>query len=158
MQLKVIKENAGMDILHIHKAHVLSLLMITGCASTGVDLVAEGEVKVEYVPSHYAHIDWVSVHQEEDMLIISGELHERSHTIGFVPGHVDIEIISSTGDVLQQGYTRYHRFGRGKSGKFKFSIQFPGTIAQGSRIRVVHHPVSLQQAPRIYHHPDPGHE
>ncbi|MCP4409828.1 MAG: hypothetical protein GY807_19200 [Gammaproteobacteria bacterium] len=144
-----------MNILHIHKAHVLSLLMITGCASTGVDLVAKGEVKVEHVPSHYAHIHRISVRQEQEMLIILGELHERSHHAGFVPGHVDIEVISLDGDVLQTGYTRYHRFGRSKSGKFKFSIQFPGTISQGSRIRVVHHPVSLQQEPRILRHPDP---
>lgn len=144
-----------MKILHIHKAHVLSLLMITGCASTGVDLVAKGEVKVEHVPSSYAHIHRVSVHQEEEMLIILGELHGRSHRAVFVPGHVDIEVISLDGDVLQQGYTRYHRFGSRKSGKFKFSIKFPGTISQGSRIRVVHHPISLQPEPRIYRHPDP---
>jgi hypothetical protein len=146
-----------MKTLHFHLSHELGVLiavlvMTPGCASTGTDLVEQGEAKVEYIPSRYAHIHRVSVYQEEKTLLISGELHGRFHRKDFVPGHVDIEVISPDGDILQKGSTRYHRIGRTKS--LKFSIQFPDTIPQGSRIRVVHHPVFLQQEPRIFRHPD----
>jgi hypothetical protein len=146
-------ENIGMKILHIHKAHVLSLLMVIGCVSTGVDLVEQYDVKVEYVPSQYAYPHGVSVRQEEKMLIISGELQERPSRVGFVPGHVDIKVISLDGDVLQQGYTTFHRVGSRKSGKFEFSIQFPGTISQVSKIRVGHDPRRIKQEPQILRPP-----
>ncbi len=149
-----------MKMLQNYKAHVLSLLVMTGCVSTGNDLTEQSDVNVEYVHSQYAHIHGVAVRQEEKMLIISGELRERSPRVGYVPGHVDIKVISLDGDVLQQGYTTYRRVGRRESGKFEFSIQFPGTISQASKIRVGHDPLLVKdprlkkQEPQILRPPD----
>lgn len=152
-----------MKTLHCHVSHALgvliaTLVIITGCASTGADLVERGEVKVEYEPSHYAHFHRVSVRQEEGVLIVSGYLyrrshHKRPHRSAYVWGHVDVELVSSNGDVLQQGYTGFTRVGLRNSGKYKFSIQFSGTIPQGSGIRVVHHSDSWQLKPSVFRHP-----
>jgi hypothetical protein len=47
-----------MKTLHFHLSHELgvliaTLVMTTGCASTGTDLVEQGEVKLEYIPSRW---------------------------------------------------------------------------------------------------------
>lgn len=155
-----------MKTLHFHSSYALSILiatlvMITGCASTGADLVDRGEVKLELVHSDYARFHRVSVRQEEGVLNVSGYLYKRFHhkrldRTGFVWGHVNIEVVSSDGDILQQRSTRFTRVGLSKSGKFKFSVRLPGTIPQGGSISVVHRPDNLQLKPSVFLHPAPG--
>lgn len=154
-----------MKILRFHISHTLGILIatlaiITPCVSTGVDLVERGEVKVEYEPSHHTHFHRVSARPEKGEVIVSGYLYKRSHhrrslhRLGHTWGHVDIKVLSSGGDILQQGYTRYTRVGRSKSGKFNLSVRFPDAIPQGSSIRVIHHPDNLRLKSSAVFHPE----
>lgn len=133
---------------------IATLLIAAGCASTGVDLVKKGVITLEHLPSKYAHTHKVSVHQTQADIVISGELYDRFHQRGFIPGHVDIEILSPEDKILGQGISKYHRVGVGKSRKFELIIRPSVTVPQGSKIRIIHHPASLLEQ-RILRHPSP---
>lgn len=138
--------------IYILRMVISTLLITAGCASTGADLVKKGVITVEHIPSRYAHTHRVSVHQKGTDIVISGELYSRFHQPSFIPGHVDIEVISPEGKLLGQGIGKYYRVGgrKSKSRRFEFLMQLSANAPQGSKIRIVHHPASLQE-PRVSH-------
>lgn len=76
------------------------------CASNRVNLLKDGAVKLERIPSKGYYISHVDVYQYDDELVVHGNVKLRGHP-GTGTGHVDIAIVSSDGEVLEQISTLY---------------------------------------------------
>lgn len=104
---------------------------LSSCTSVQpADVVIEKET-----PSRY-RIENVLVTKVDTTVTVHGTLHSRSR--GSAPGHVDITFISTNGDVLHTVKTDYHR-GSLKARDYKFHVELPLALPDGSTVRIVHH-------------------
>jgi hypothetical protein len=117
---------------------IASILILQGCVAMPPDLVSEGKVNVETVPSTQGHVSKVSVLASETGIRVTGQVHGVSHKRGYIYGHVDIEVISPDGTIQWIEEFRYHNRG-GKSRTTSISVYIPVVVADGSTIRVIHH-------------------
>jgi len=118
--------------------------MVTGCTTTGKDLVRDDIVNIEQVSSTYATVTRTSVVQEGPDVVISGEVQRRASVWNLLSGHVNVEIVGPDGQVLKKTSVRYypssfdyHRL-RLTSGYATFSTRIKTTPPVGSSIRVTH--------------------
>jgi hypothetical protein len=75
--------------------------IVSGCATSRVNLVDTGAVSVEKIPSERIYISRVSVFQEGDELLVSGFV-KRRHSSGPGGGHVDIAIVGPDGGAVEK--------------------------------------------------------
>jgi len=115
-----------------------TIIILQGCAAMSPDLVSEGKVNVETVPSRQGHVSKVSVLASETGVRVTGQVHGLFHERGYIYGHVDIEVISPDGTMQWIEEFRYRNRG-GKSRTTPFSLDIPVVVADGSTIRVIHH-------------------
>ena len=125
---------------------VVTIAMGSGCGYGGRDLVRDGTVSVESVPSRYAHFGRVGVHQMNSQVVVSGELHKYSNGRGVTRGHVDGEVIGPDGVIIGRYQTNI-RPAHSKSRRIPFSFKFSGKLPASSTIRLVHHdaPITSEQ-------------
>jgi len=128
---------------------LLSLALNTaalGCTSLAPDLVSQGAVTVEHDPSRYSpHWSRVSVRRTESGTAISGEVHKRSFRRGKLSGHVDIEVVSPDGTILIKMTTPYgYSSSTGQIQRADFSAVLPVQVREGSTVRLIHHPVVVE--------------
>lgn len=119
-------------------AILITFSVTTGCAMTGKDLVRNNTVKVEKLSSKWGVVTYVSVVQEGDEVALRGEVRRRPIGQGSIPGHIDIEILDSSGSTLKQMSIDYGRLSR-KSRYAKFDAKLGIIPPSGSTIRVIHH-------------------
>jgi hypothetical protein len=67
-------------------------VVISGCATNRIDLVEEGIVSVETVPSKKVKILWTDVYQDGEDFVVYGVVQRRSHTSYPIKTHVDISV------------------------------------------------------------------
>lgn len=116
---------------------VLITLFIAGCAATGKDLVRDNTVQIEKVSSTWAAVRFVNVVQEDGEVTLRGEVVRRPVGRGPIPGHIDLEVIGSDGDVLEEAVIGYHRRSV-KSRYATFHATLNATPPRGSTVRVTH--------------------
>lgn len=112
-------------------------IVSTSCATTGKDLVRDGVVDIEKESSRYAMITLVSAMQEGADLLVRGELRRRHGGRSPIPGHIDVQIIGTTGEMLADASVGYHR----RSAKWRsasFYTRLETVPPPGSTIRVLH--------------------
>jgi hypothetical protein len=134
------------------KLRILFVIMIVSFGVTGwayaskcVNLLNNGKLKLEVVPSKGYYISKVHVNQVNDGIEITGAVKRRSYA-GKGGGHVDIAIISPEGDVLNELSTFYlprmihmKRIHTRESG---FEVYMPMIPPKGSKVRVALHRLS----------------
>ncbi|MHC4478221.1 MAG: hypothetical protein ACYTEL_21495 [Planctomycetota bacterium] len=116
---------------------------ISGCATDRVDLVKEGIVSVQTVPSKKVKILWTDVYQDGGDTVVYGALQRRSHTSYPLSTHVDIGIISPDGTTLHEIRTPDIHVARRIPGKginwTSFRVRIPGSVPKRSKIEMVVH-------------------
>jgi hypothetical protein len=136
-------------IMKAKKLKILFVIMIVSVGVTGwayalncVNLLNNGKLKLEVVPSKGYYISKVHVNQVDDGIEITGDVKRRSYA-GKGSGHIDIAIISPEGDVLKKLSTFYSprmipmkRIHMRESG---FEVYLPMIPPKGSRVRVALH-------------------
>ncbi|MGB7934588.1 MAG: hypothetical protein WCH04_20645 [Gammaproteobacteria bacterium] len=99
--------------ISIHTRTTIAFLtafgILAGCATVGKDLVRTDTVKIEKVSSAHGTVGPVSVIQERNEVTLRGEVRRRPFGPGPIPGHVELEVISPEGDVLQKCVIVYYR-------------------------------------------------
>lgn len=112
--------------------------VIVGCATKGKDLVRTDIVKIEKVHSSQGMFGPVSVIQDGKEVTLRGELRRRPFGPGPIPGHVDLELINSEGDVLQKCAIDYYRPSpESIYANFRATLK---AMPPGSTIRLIHDP------------------
>lgn len=118
-----------------------ALAALSGCASLPPDLAAGGNVALERIDSHSAHVGSVSVRAADTAMTVSGMVTRRHGQRGPIPGHLHIEAIGD-GDVsLAKTTSSYHRRSV-KARKARFSDTLAANPRDIRKIRVTHHGLS----------------
>lgn len=118
-------------------------------SSNRTNLIDTDFVKLETLASKRVRVANVSVHQEDDILEIAGEVHRRS--IGASGrGHMDIAILDSEGTAVRHMSTHYiprlispRRF---HSRHARFNVHIPLIVSKGSKIVVAFHKKQTERA------------
>ena len=130
------------------------LIALSGCASSRTNLVKNGMVSVERLPSKgNAHIFKVYVYQEGDELVVSGRVTRRFKYLLSSQGHVDIAILSPKGEVIGKASTSYiprivRREGQHRASYFtaRFSVIPP----KASTVRLSYHAQRYSAAKKTF--------
>ena len=117
-------------------AILLLSMVLTACAA-GVDLVRDGTVNLERVPSTQVKISDVHVLREDGVMAVYGKITPFRRA-GFIPGHIHMEVIDPNGKLLRELSADYKR-GDTKSRSAHFYVQLPMEPPVGSTVRVIHH-------------------
>jgi hypothetical protein len=121
----------------------MAAIFVTGCATNRIDLVEQGIVSVETVPSKRVRILWTDIYQDGDDTVVYGVVQRRSHTSYPIRTHVDITMLSSDGKVLQEARTGDIYVARRIPDKginwTRFRLRLPGIPVEGSKVKMVVH-------------------
>jgi len=124
------------------KALQLSLgaLLVTGCAMIDQDLVKDDIVRVETVPSSQMVFERVDVTRKGMNVTVTGILrykHGQTTRVNMPPGHVDIVITDSKGNVIALGTVPYRPVNPGFTRFFTFGMST--WIDDGTIVKLSHH-------------------
>jgi len=119
-------------------AILLSSVIVSGCATNRVDLVANEKVVVEKVTSPSAYFSKLAVYSTDSKITVSGELRKRLPSRSHIFGHVEIEVILPDETVRCVLDISYHRRSL-KSSSFIFSVDIPLKVEDGTTVRIIHH-------------------
>lgn len=114
---------------------LLFLLVVSSCATAQYEKLA---VNIEIEESPRLEIFNVAVNSKDSKTIITGKLHRKSHGRTVIPGHLDIMVLSSEGELLHELYTKYHRRSL-KARDSTFSAELPMIVSEGSTVHIKHH-------------------
>jgi len=116
-------------------------LLNSGCYSTS-DLARDGHVQVQAVDTRSLDIGIPSVRQDGSDLVVSGMIRKYPQTAGPTMGHLHVELINPTGEVIQWAVAEWSppalhasRPGRGGNGGHYY-VRVPWTIPRDVMIRV----------------------
>jgi hypothetical protein len=112
--------------------------ILAGCATQGRDLVRSDTIKLEMVPSALGTIGAVTVIQEGEEVTLRGEVKHRPGGRGFIPGHIDLDVIDPEDNVLEKCVIDYYPGPKSTYANFHAVLKAPPP--PGSRIRVIHNP------------------
>jgi len=117
-------------------------MTVWACASNRANLLKDGKVKLECIPSKSYYISHVDVYQNDDKLVLHGNVKRRCHS-DTETGHVDITIVTPEGEILEQISTLYkpriiptRKMHRRTS---YFNVCLSTIPPTGSIVRVVYH-------------------
>ena len=130
----------------LRKLVVLMIVSISmtgfGCATNGVNLIKNGTVTLERIPSKGYYVSHLEVYQNGNELVLHGNVKRRAHSYA-VNGHVDIAIVSPDGDNLEEISTHHtpriipSRLMRKRRAYFYVSMSTVPPV--GSIVRVAYH-------------------
>ena len=87
---------------------VFVALVVSGCVSgERVNLVSNGTVTLERVPTKGLYVSSAEVFQKGEDVIVSGRVTCRNRNQSSVMGHIDITLLSSDGKVIKQTYSSH---------------------------------------------------
>ena len=121
---------------------IVLAMVLSGCASSPINLVDKGTVFIERVPSRGVYFSRVYVKQDGTELMITGRLKRRSASpVG--TGHIDIAIVGPEGKLLERISTSYIpkilSAKRGKHRGSRFKVRMTGALPEGSKVRLAYH-------------------
>jgi hypothetical protein len=121
--------------------------ILAGCATKGKDLVGSDTVRIEKVSSARGTIGFVRVIQEGEEVTLHGKVSRRPFGRGFIPGHIDLQVINPEGDLLEKCVIDYYPGPKSTYANFHATLK---GMPAGSTIRVIHHT-------RVVSAPEQGH-
>ncbi len=118
----------------------MTAVVVSTNASDRVNLVKEGAVLVEYVPSKGVYVSKAYVYQYGDELVISGKVR-RPYGSFAVTGHVDIEMLDPEGTTSKKTTaTHIPRIVRRKGPRdASFTVRLPIILPKGATVRLGYH-------------------
>ena len=114
---------------------------VSGCSSLPPDLAGKGGIDVVRLDSAWSHLGSPRAAMVDEGLRITGRLSKRGLRRGRIAGHLHVEALSETGDVLAESYVRYH-LRKAKSLYSHYSVILPVASGEVSTIRVLQHGLS----------------
>jgi hypothetical protein len=126
-------------------AFLITLEILAGCAMQGRDLIGSGTVRLEKVSSALGTIGPITVIQQGEKVTLMGEVKRRPDGRGFIPGHIDLEVISPEGHVLERCMIDYYPGPKSTYANFRAVLK--ATPPPGSTIRVIHNPHVVSAPP-----------
>ena len=121
---------------------ILGLIVLSGCVSNRVNLLDERAVTLKESVPDELHMN-TSVYEDDGNLVVLGRLHRGSLDRRRIPGHIDIDILSSTGEEfanIKASFTSLRSWRRG-SNPVAFRAELPGIPPVGSTVHVRYHAV-----------------
>lgn len=114
----------------------VSLLLCSGCATPGQDLLATGIVSVAQPPAGKVGIADLSVHQDGETLIVEGRLSRPGGPKIPSVGRVEVTVMAPGG----QSFGQKSLSGRWRAchGAAPFAVRMPLTAPKGSVVRVLY--------------------
>lgn len=117
-----------------------ALWVLPGCTLGAKDLIHEGSVRLETVPSRHAKFAHIHVYQSGPDMTLFGALYQR-HQVS-VPsrlhGHIDVQVLDPDGALLQEVPTRIHRKDK-RWHRAWFRLPISESLPEGSTLRLRHH-------------------
>ena len=115
-------------------------IVMSTCASNQVNLVENGTVSLEFVPSKGIYVSKAYVYQDGNEFVISGKV-KRPYGRSFVTGHVYIEMIDPEGTTFKKTTaTHIPRIVRRKGARdASFTVRLPIIIPKGATVRLGYH-------------------
>ena len=114
------------------------IVLINGCALVQEDLVERNIARVETVPSREFVFESVSVKRKGMDVMITGVLqHRHGRTVRAIPGHIDVLVLDSDGNMVASGTVPYRISHPGSSLWVKFGMY--ASIDDGTLVRLSHH-------------------
>lgn len=122
------------------KRSVIAVLfsILAGCAAPNHGARLESGVNIQRADSPAAWVGYTYVKREEDGIHLQGALRNRFSGRRPIPGHLDIDLLSPDGELLQHLQAEYHRHNP-HSSSAHFSVHIEHSPAPGSVLRVSHH-------------------
>lgn len=113
----------------------------SGCSNLPPNLAGKGGIDVVRLDSAWSRLGSPRAAMVDEGLRITGRLSQRGMRRGRIAGHLHVEVLSETGDVLAESYVRYYRR-KVKSLHSHYSVTLPVTSGEVRTIRVIHHGLS----------------
>ena len=127
-----------MNTRYVHSLlSLLTAVLLAGCTGGGKNLVRDGVVEIETVPSRQAAITSLRVAQNGPNMMLRGRVQRRPIGWGRIPGHIDVELVGPDGSVLEKTRAGYRQRSI-KSRYAEFHGRLDTTPPAGSTIRVIH--------------------
>jgi hypothetical protein len=117
--------------------------IIGGCAGPGVNLVKNGMVAIERIPSEKIEIPWADVYQTNGEVQVKGILRHRQFANQPLRTHVDIVLLNLDGTVLAQMrtsdvYVPHRQAGRSYN-QAHFEANIPAAVSPGVVVKTIVH-------------------
>lgn len=119
----------------------VSLILATsGCITNRIDLLETKAISLNEVVPLELKIT-TSVYEDDGNLVILGRLSRGSLDLRFIPGHVDIELLTVNGEELANIKAQFRsvRTWRHGPNPVVFKAELPGVPPVGSTVKVKYH-------------------
>ncbi len=118
---------------------MIGMIGLSGCATMKSD-----QYDVTITPSSRVQISNVSVHMDNDVLHVTGNLRPASATTTRT-GHVDVDFIDADGNVIQtvRAVPSTSQFLRKSTRPISFSVK--GKIEGVASVQLTHHPDTMNE-------------
>lgn len=119
------------------------LALVSGCATTGRNLAADGLVSMNSATSDDLQIGSLAVYKSDGATVVTGQVRpKRTQSRPHPVGHLDFAVTSSGGAIVYEGSSYVH-ISRPRHGKptlsSRFEAKLPIEVPDGSTIKVAFH-------------------
>ena len=116
---------------------------VGGCATNRVALTDTGGLTLENKSESKVYVAWSDAYKENEGFVITGVLRRRDHVGPAIKAHVDIEIFSPAGQVIDVARSADIYVPKQTTGKFtafkRFTVYFPNLPSTGASAVVTAH-------------------
>ena len=115
-------------------------LVLSSCMNHRVNLLETNAVILQEVVPPELNIN-TSVYEDDGNLVVSGRLSRSSLDLRQIPGHIDIEVLSPTGEELASVKATFRSLRTWRRGPnlVAYKAELPGTPPYGSKIKIAYH-------------------
>ncbi|MDH5766401.1 MAG: hypothetical protein OEZ38_10345, partial [Gammaproteobacteria bacterium] len=114
---------------------VITMLGSSACSMN--NQLKENNISIKRLDSKEAQITQTYLNVADNRLILRGQIKQKLHNRGPIPGHLHITLIDPNGQALMEtdiGYLRNNV----QSSTAKFSTEIPVHLSSGSTIKIAH--------------------
>lgn len=130
---------------------VAIVALITGCSGMSGNLATNEKLTVERIDSQNAQITSANVQEDATGLKVKGSLktnpQKRLQRRNKIPGHLHIEVLDSSGNLLARSKTSYYRDYKSNKSKFSEILQIPP--GKAAKVRLIHREADADAIDRV---------
>lgn len=123
-------------------------LVVSACASKGIDLTAEKQLEIKNDDSYRGKLHNIKVLKKADQVLVTG-LVVRNTRQRYLDGHIHVDVYDENNLISQSLDSDYHfrRTGLRKARSARFQAELAMAPVQHGRIVVTHHDVDTGSEP-----------
>lgn len=123
---------------------VAAVMVGSGCATNRLNLVKDGTVFVEIVPTRNEYITRTSIYQDNGEVLITGNVGTHRLPVFANGGHVDGVILAPDGSVIKKFSASHAVFRRKNSFQPAFTVRLPLVLQPKTAVCLAyHHPATV---------------